>query len=137
MKKLFVGLLLGVILLCGGCGLGPTSYQEIDYRTMMDKFDQKEDFILFIGSEDCNHCSLYKVTLEEVIKKYHMDIFYIDISKLSKEEKSKLISYVNYSGTPTTAFIKKGEETSIYDRIDGNQPYDKVVEKLRKQGYIK
>lgn len=136
MKKFLLGLFLGIVVMCGGCG-GPTTYQEIDYSTMVEKFDQKEDFILFIGSTDCSHCSLYKVTLEQVIKKYHVDIYYIDISKFSTTEKGKLRSYVNYDGTPTTAFIKDGEETSMYDRIEGNQPYDKVVEKLKKQGYLK
>ncbi|MCI9234338.1 MAG: thioredoxin family protein, partial [Bacilli bacterium] len=98
---------------------------------------EKKSFILFIGSTECQHCDLYKETLNEVISKYQVKISYIDISKLSAEENAKLKVHVNYNGTPTTVFIENGAETSMYDRIDGNKPMNKVVEKLKKKGYIK
>lgn len=100
-------------------------------------FEKKQSFVLFIGSTECQHCDLYKETLNEVIKKYQIHITYIDISKLSNEEQNKLKTIVNYTGTPTTIFIENGEETSMYDRIDGNKAIDKVIEKLKKKGYIK
>lgn len=99
--------------------------------------EEKQSFILFIGSTECQHCDLYKETLNEVISKYQIKISYIDISKLSVAENAKLKTYVNYTGTPTTAFIENGVEASMYDRIDGNKPMNKVVEKLKKKGYIK
>lgn len=136
MKKWLVVTLIGAIFLTG-CGRKLTTYQEVDYDKLIQMFEQKESFILFIGSTECSHCDLYKLTLDDVIKKYQVKITYVDVSKLEKEEVSKLKSIVNYTGTPTTAFIENGVETSMYDRIDGNKTIDKVVEKLKKKGYIK
>ncbi len=137
MKKLFAFVIIGLSLLLTGCGNKLKTYKEVDYKALMNMFEEKQSFILFIGSTECQHCDLYKETLNEVISKYQVKISYIDISKLSMEENAKLKIYVNYNGTPTTAFIEQGEETSMYDRIDGNKPLNKVVEKLKKKGYIK
>ena len=135
MKKLIIAIFLGVILLTG-CTSKLKTYEEVDYNKIMNMFEEKQDFVLFIGSTTCDHCSLYKVTLDEVIKKYQVKVYYIDISKLTTEENNKLKLYVNYSGTPTTAFIENGVEESSYDRVDGNRPMDKVVEKFKNKGYI-
>lgn len=137
MKKIFMFAIVILSLSLTGCGNKLKTYDEIDYKTLMNMFEEKQSFILFIGSTECQHCDLYKETLNEVISKYQVKINYIDISKLSVAENAKLKVYVNYNGTPTTAFIENGAETSMYDRIDGNKPMNKVVEKLKKKGYIK
>ena len=137
MKKVF-GVIMIILSLClTGCRNKLKTYNEVDYKTLMNMFEEKQSFILFIGSAECQHCDLFKDTLNEVISKYQVKISYIDISKLSVAENAKLKVYVNYNGTPTTAFIENGAETSMYDRIDGNKPLNKVVEKLEKKGYIK
>lgn len=137
MKKLLLIVLMFTTLFITGCGNKLKTYEEVDYKKLMNMFDEKESFVLFIGSTECTHCDSYKVTLNDIIEKYQVKIYYIDISKLSKEEDAKLRSYANFTGTPTTVFIEKGTETSMYDRIDGNKPIDKVIEKLKKKGYIK
>ncbi len=136
MKK-WIWILFATVLFLTGCFNKLKTYEEVDYTKLMDMFDQKQSFVLFIGSTECQHCDLFKETLNEVIKKYQIRITYIDISKLSSEEENKFKSKVNFTGTPTTVFIENGEETSMYDRIDGNKSMDKVVEKLKKKGYIK
>ncbi len=137
MKKLFILITISLCLCLTGCGNKLKTYNEVDYKTLMDMFEKKQSFILFIGSAQCQHCDSYKDTLNEVISKYQIKVNYIDISKLSVTENAKLNVYVNYTGTPTTAFIENGAETSMYDRIDGNKPMSKVIEKLKKKGYIK
>lgn len=137
MKKWMIVMIGVLTFLLSGCGNKLTTYNEVDYKTLMNMVEEKQSFILFIGSAECDHCSLYKETVNKVVKKYQVNITYIDISKLSVEEKNKLATIVNYDGTPTTAFIENGKETSKYDRIEGNKSYDKVVEKLEKKGYIK
>ena len=136
MKK-WVTFVISIACLITGCGNKLKTYREVNYETLMNMFEQKQSFVLFIGSTNCSHCDLYKETLNEVIKKYQINITYIDISKLSLEENNKLKLFVNYNGTPTTAFIENGKEASMYDRIDGNKSMEKVVEKLKKKGYIK
>lgn len=140
MKKLFLILCL-IIPLLTGCG--NKTYEEIDYDTFLEKIENKDNFILFIGSETCQHCALYKSKVNKIIQNYNIMIYYIDINKFSDEQENKFKTYINFSSTPTTVFIENGEEkhdksgnVSIY-RINGNLDYDKVVDKIKKAGFIK
>ena len=118
-------------------GCGKTTYDEVSYSDLNNMIDNKEDFILFIGSSTCSACTAYKVTLNDIIKEYNVDVKYIDLSKLSKEEQSELTSEFPISGTPTTVFITDGKEEDTHNRIDGNARNSKIVEKFKENGYIK
>lgn len=136
MKKVLL-FLVGVIIFITGCSGKLTTYSELSYEKLNDMIEAKEDFILYIGSSECSHCSSYSIALNKVIEKYQVKVYYINIIKLSDEEIKELKKKFNYSGTPTTVFVVDGEEKSIYNRINGNQPYDKIVESFKKNNYIK
>ena len=99
--------------------------------------ENKEDFILCMGSGTCSACGAYEITFNDIIKEYNVDVKYIDISKLSDEEEGSLTSKFPISGTPTTVFITDGEEEDTHNRIDGNARNSKIVEKFKENGYIK
>lgn len=137
MKKLVLILLMAFIVFgLTGCG-GPKTYEEISYTELKEKLNNNEEFILFIGAETCSACSAYKIGLNKVIEKYHVDIKYIDIDKISDTELADLKSLAYFSGTPTTVFIKNGAEDKDKKRIDGNVKYSKIVSVLEENGYIK
>lgn len=123
------------MFICGCSAL--KTYDEISYKKLNNMLDKKENFILFIGSSTCSACSSYKITLDKVIKKYGVDIKYIDLSKLSDKEKGDVTAKFPISGTPTTIFIENGVENDTYNRIDGNVRYSKIVDKLKENGYVK
>ncbi len=137
MQKIIISIVavLGIFFLVG-CG-GPKTYDEISYTQLNEMLDDKQDFILFIGSETCSACSAYKVTINKIVEKYGVDIKYLDISKLNEEEDSEFTSNFAFSGTPTTIFITDGEEKDTYNRINGNEKYSKTIEKIKENGYIK
>lgn len=112
-------------------------YDEISYDEFQTMISEKSDFVLVIGSSTCTHCKEYHETMGRVIREYQLDIKYIDVHNLSNEQKNKFKTIINYSGTPTTVFIKNGEEKSTYNRIDGAKSYDKIIEKFKKNGIIK
>lgn len=136
MKKIFLSLIM-VLPLFVGCGTKLTTYEEIDYEKFTEKMENKDDFILFIGSETCQHCTAFKETVNKVVTKYQVKIYYIDINKFDEIEKNKFKTYINFSATPTTVFIYSGEEKTTYNRINGNLGYDKVIDRMTKEGYIK
>jgi predicted bacteriocin transport accessory protein len=137
MKKIFVLLIILVsAFMITGCG-GPKTYDEISYDEYKNKLSNGDEFILFIGAETCSACSAYKIGLNKVIEKYKIDVKYLDIDELSDTELSKLKSKFYFSGTPTTVFIKDGKEDEDKDRIVGNVKYSKIVETMKKNGYIK
>ena len=136
MKKLLFICFLGILLFTGCSSKG---YEEINFSTLNDKVRNKESFILFIGAESCTHCDDYKRTLKSIKEDYEDIVFhYIDIDKLSVEQKKELTNIVNYNGTPTTVFFKDGVEDgkSGYNRISGSMDYEYVIQKLKQNGYI-
>lgn len=115
------------------------TYIELSYKEVIEKINSKDKFALFIGSSECSHCTIFKGTINSVIKDYNIKIYYIDLSKLNDDEYAYLHSNFSFSATPTTIVIENGKEygqKSAYG-IVGAKGYDYVVERLKKAGVIK
>lgn len=94
----------------------------------------KESFVLFINSDWCEECNKYGVTLNKVIDKYNIDVKSINLSLLSKKEKSSLASVISISEAPALVFVEKGKEK---DEVFGDIKYSKTVNKFKENNYIK
>lgn len=134
--KYFVLVISFMFILCA-CTKSNSHIKEISLKDLKTKINNKESFALYIGNENCSHCVAYLPTLEEVLDKYNITVYHLDNSKLSTNELSKLKEYVNITGTPTIAFLVKGEEESTLYRITGEASYDTTVQKFKDAGYIK
>lgn len=140
MKKIIIATMFLLIVLTG-CKM--RSYKEITYNEYVEKIENEENFILFIGSETCSHCNDYKSKVEKIVKDYQIMIYYIDINKFTDEQLNKFKTQINFSGTPTTVFIENGKEKTDSKgnvtpyRINGNVDYNKLIKKFQKAGYIK
>lgn len=117
-------------------GCGRTSYDEISYSELQDLIDNKESFPLVIASATCSACNSYRPTLEKFIEKYNVDVKYIDLDKLTDKEESDLMNEFPITGTPTTIFVKNGEEKDTYNRIVGNKKFSQTEDAYRENGYI-
>jgi len=137
-----------VIILCSIClvvlvgaiiadrVLGKTYLNEIKYKELIEKIENKEDMVLLISQTNCSHCISYKPKLEEVANEYKLNIYYIDVDLLNDDEEDKLKSYISYSSTPITLFLKKGEEVTVANRINGDASKEKIEKKLKSNGFI-
>ena len=68
----------------------------------------------------------------------NITVYYIDYDKETTNNQEKLLDDLNLDGsTPVTMFFKKGEETSLMDRLNGDLSSSKVLEKFKKMGFIK
>jgi len=142
MKKILI-IFIGIItMFTVGCGRG--SVEEITFSQYEQMMENKESFILFVGSKTCSHCTEFKITLERVIEDYNVDFKYIDISNFNADEKKIFSENIRFDGTPTTVFIQEGKDNSCRlmscddtKRIEGAQNYDTIVEILKNNGYIK
>lgn len=133
LKILFV---LPIVLLMAGCNKY-TEYNEIDLNTFEKMVNNKESFVLVVGSSTCSACSTYQVTMEQIITDYNLDIKYIDVSKLTEKESSKLDAKTHYNySTPVTVFFKNGNLDNS-STLRGSQNAKNVIKKLTKNGYIK
>lgn len=110
---------------------------ELDYEEILEKIDNEDDFILVITQSTCSHCATYKPKLKEISKDYEIDIFYINIDLMGRDNEEKFLKDFNLSGaTPTTIFIKEGTESSVLNRMEGDVTVKKAVEKFKKMGFI-
>lgn len=136
MKKMVMLLVVCLMVFCTACGSRLKTYTVISYDDYVEKMNDDETFPLVIGSAECSACGMYKVTMETFIENNQVEVFLIDLSKLSDEERIKLYSQINYDGTPTTVFIEKGDLTSYYNRIDGAVNLSTIEDYFRRNNYI-
>lgn len=132
MLIVILGIIIGYFLFSMNDNLIKLSYDEI-----MEKIDNKESFILCISRTTCSHCNVYKPKLRKVANKYDIKIYYTDVDKYSKNDLKNFSSKISFDGgTPTTLFIKNGEEKTTATRIEGDVSIEKIVDKLKKNGFI-
>ena len=126
--------LIGAIF--GDKFLSRSYLMEVKYNEVIDMIKNKEDFVLLISQTTCSHCKNYKPKLEDVANEYKIKMYYIQVDLLTKEEKKEFESYVSFSSTPATLFIKDGEEKTVANRINGDASISKIKSKLKANGWI-
>lgn len=132
MKKILL-VLIGLFLLTG---CGQKNYTQLSYTDLETKLNNKDDFVLVVGSSTCSACENYEVTMKDIMTKNDIEIFFLDLNSLSDEEYTKVYSKFHVNSTPTTIFIKQGEETGTHNRITIAAEYNDVLDKLQQLGYI-
>ena len=110
---------------------------ELSYKELKNKIDKKDSFILVITRTDCSHCAVFKPKLKEVLSQNNIIAYEIATYKLSTNDKAEFNDIANISGTPTTIFIVDGEEATTTNRLIGDVTTEKIINKLKSQGYIK
>ena len=114
------------------------NFISTSYADILKMVENKESFVLCISATDCSHCQSFKPKLKKISKDYNTKIYYIDIDKIDKDDYDKFKTDFSFDGgTPTTLFIIDGEEKTVANRIDGDVSIEKVVNKLKKNGFIK
>ena len=112
------------------------SIEEINLTTLKDKINNKDKFVLVVTQTGCSHCTAYLPVLEEIGEEYKLKFYDINMTNLADEEKTEFNSLVRISGTPTTIFYTDGEEKSTSTRLVGEKTKDKIITRLKSEGYI-
>ncbi|MCI8547383.1 MAG: thioredoxin family protein [Bacilli bacterium] len=135
MKKNFIKtiFLLIIITLMTGCS---NVLQRVDFKELEEKIKNKESFILLISQESCSHCEDYTPKIKKVLKNNNLEAYNLNITYVSEEDFNKFKEIFEFEGTPTTIFIKDGEEQKN-TRLVGNVSEKKLKEALKKEKYLK
>ena len=112
------------------------SLVEIDSTELREKIEDDEDFILVFTNTTCSHCAMYKPILQEVLVDYDLVAYEIVTDHVKEEDISFLNTVASISGTPTTVFIKDGEEIATSARIVGSSTVEKITSRLKAVGFI-
>lgn len=128
----------------------PTVRSVLSYDEIRDILDREEMTFLVLGREGCTYCEKYMPVLESVSKEYSIDIVYVDIANMEKDDYDKLMNSrltipakcnkyeieVEISkgfGTPLTLFVKKSETK---DCLRGYREQKNLVSYLKNNNYI-
>ena len=135
MKKNFIKtiFLLIIITLMTGCS---NVLQRVDFKELEEKIKNKESFILLISQESCSHCEDYTPKIKKVLKNNNLEAYNLNITYVSEEDFNKFKEIFEFEGTPSTIFIKDGEEQKN-TRLVGNVSEKKLKEALKKEKYLK
>lgn len=110
---------------------------ELNYYEIIDKIKNKEDFVLCVSASECVHCQEYKPKLKKIAEEYNIIIYYTNTDSFTKEQYEKFKKEFSFDGgTPTTIFFKRGEEKTTANRIEGNVKIEKIINKLKNNGFI-
>ena len=110
---------------------------KLNYSEIINKVENKEDFVLCVSASECVHCNEYKPKLKKISNEYDITIYYTDIDDFKDEDYDEFKSRFSFDGgTPITIFFKDGEEKTTATRIEGNEKYDRIINKLKKNGFI-
>lgn len=145
MKKKNIYLIVSIILLITiiiflvyNNNMNKSKLVKINLDKVEEKINNKDTFILCVSSSTCINCERYLPKLEEISRDYNLEIFYIEVDKLSSKELTEFKNVISFDdATPVTLFIKNGVENTASNRIFGNVSNDKIIEKFKKNGFIK
>lgn len=130
MKKiLFV---LSFILLLTGCG--NNNIKTIGYSELIQKFDNKESFILFF---DGDNSETLKSTLNKVLENNNLEAYTIKTNKLDNDKINELRLKVDFE-EPSIAFVIDGNDPSVITHITDNYIDENNLEiRLHDMNFIK
>lgn len=110
---------------------------KLNYQEIIEKIENKESFVLCITAKKCVHCNEYKPKLKKISNDYDIIIYYTDINNFKDSEYEEFKVKFSFDGsTPTTIFFKDGEEKTTATRIEGNEKFEKIINKLKTNGFI-
>ena len=113
------------------------NFIKLSYDEVMDKLSNNETFVLCVSATECTHCQNYKPKLKKIANEYGVKIYYTDVDTFSDEDYDKFKNDVSFDGaTPVTIFFKEGKEETTATRIEGDVSSNKVINKLKKNGFI-
>lgn len=110
--------------------------KEISYEEYIEKVNNSESFILYVKQTYCNHCKAFTPVISKVLEDYKIEANYINLTKLSGNERDIFTNELSIDGTPSVLFFEEGIELGKYSRIVGDKTYKYIVNKLETQGYI-
>lgn len=92
-------------------------------------FNSKKTRIIFYASSTCGYCKLETPIMEQIDKDYKINYLYVDASKLTKNDREKMLKELNIEpSTPTTVIVKDGK---VIDTQVGYVDGGKMVEFLK------
>ncbi len=134
MKKI-IGVLFAIaaVFTLIACGSSKTYEYTLTSKEILDKIENDETFIVYLGTSYCTHCATFGEEVPKYNKKYDLEISHIVLDEEDSEEVAKLLEVLPIEYTPTTFFIVEGE---IKESVVGVIEEDAMLDYLETYGFI-
>jgi len=136
-KSVYLIAIIGFLLMLVGCTNNDSYLKDISYSDLNKKLEAKEEFFFVVTQDGCSHCESFVPVLKSTLEKQKIVGYNFNLSTLSESDNEKFNEVFNIEGTPTTIFIKDGEEISLLQRIYGEATEEQILQKLKNNNYIK
>jgi len=109
MKKIFLFSLL-LTLMLAGCS-GRSNFKTIKAAEAITRLDNQESIVLVIGISTCAACKEYRPIVEELVKNYSFEVFYVELDSDVNTDVQQLIEkhLIEARWTPTTYIFNDGK----------------------------
>lgn len=113
---------------------------EVDFDRFMVLYRRSTPSVVVLVQTTCGYCNMYKPIIDEIAYDENINIYYLDITKLTNSEYNQLINNVDFFeentswGTPTTLIVK---DSSTIDYLAGYTNSDTTLRFYRKNSIIK
>ena len=137
MKKFLLCVLtLFTLVTITGCGKEETYEYNYLATEVVEKIENDETFVVYLGTTTCSHCLAYGKLVPEYNKKYGVKIGHVVLDEVEVNEPEgydALMAIFPIEYTPTTYFVIAGE---IAGSVVGALEEDQIVEELIKYGFL-
>jgi predicted bacteriocin transport accessory protein len=117
-----------VVITLVGCNSGNANASDVQKQV-----DNKESFLLYIGSTTCAACQAFNPTFEEFNKEHTAyKTTAVKLDQLSEEDNAILVKKYHIAATPTLIFIRKGQVTSTIEGARSKEELEKLYVKYVK-----
>lgn len=113
---------------------------EIDFDRFMVLYRKNTPSVVVLVQTTCGYCNMYKPIIDEIAYDENINIYYLDITKLTDSEYNQLINSVDFFenntkwGTPTTLIVK---DSSTVDYLAGYSSKGVTLSFYKKNSIIK
>ncbi len=113
-------LFVSLLLLLSGCSSGsniPGRIDTINTAQLVEKLNQKEDFVLVFTMSDCIHCQNFKEILNEYLPDHNVVLYevMVDVEANPEQALTELESYFpDFTGTPDLYVLEDGKIKSRF-----------------------
>lgn len=125
---------------------GEKNITFVDFKKYEELIYENKTNIVVIGASSCSNCIAFKPTINEVADEYDIVINYLDLDKVTQDEKQSFYTsldnlgyddpdYLNDGsfGTPTILIVENGK---IKDYVIGRRTISQLVREFTKLGLI-
>ena len=109
---------------------------DISYSDLESMLNNKENKMVFLGSEYCGWCLYQKPILRKIVKDYDVEINYLNLANISEDDSNKLTSLhddLASFGTPCFIVLENGSVTVVDQGARGTSD---MVDFLKTNGFI-